>query len=63
MNDRAGGFVIYPDGKTMWYGTGDDSTIPDDVDLDRFLIGRVKLVGKRSWRRLGRKTWRMKEER
>ncbi len=34
-------------------------TIPNDIDLDQYVIARVKVVRKRSWRRLGRKTWRM----
>ena len=35
----------------------DKHAIPVDADIDRFVVARVKLVRKRSWRRLGRKTF------
>ncbi len=44
---KADGFVIYPDGKVVWYKTDDpDTTPPADFG---FLVCRANLVEKRSW--------------
>ena len=63
MSDRSWGFIVYPTGEFLTYETDEgsgDHTIPDDFDInDKFLVGRVRLVRKRSWWRLGRKVWRM----